>query len=104
MDNVYIGETSKCPNVRLEEHLSYKSKYASFTEHWKSCGCQVDPLNCKLLVERGLQGMYSRKLVETLCIEEALESETQVISNPSIMPTAGERLWFKRFPPLRGFN
>ena len=96
---VYIGETSKCPNTRLEEHTSHTAKYSSFTEHWNTCGCSIDATGSKLLADKGLQGAYPRKIVETLCIEDARNSSAQVISNPSVIPTQGERNWLNRFPP-----
>ncbi len=94
----YIGETSKCPNSRLDEHLSMKAKYATFTEHKLECGCKVNEAQSRLFLAQGIKDSYPRKIYETICIENA-QKVGKVISNPSIIPTTEERKWFEKFPP-----
>ena len=48
----YIGETGRCPNLRLEEHLAKKSKYSGFVEHQNTCKCTLD-VNGSFLVADG---------------------------------------------------
>jgi len=90
--SIYIGETGKCPNVRLDEHLSGKAKYSSMVEHRKSCGCEVNPGKSELLV-RGCKWQSSRRIREALLMEERIQSicDGTVISNPTATPSVWER-------------
>ena len=89
---VYIGETGRCPNKRLEEHLGGKAKYSTFVEHKNKCGCEVDKEESSVLVQRS-KWPYVRRLQEALAMEERAETlgQDKVISNPSATPTAWER-------------
>ena len=93
----YIGETLRCPNVRLEEHMSLKAKYATFTEHKEICKCSVLVDQCRILSNGPIKGAYVRKLTESLMIEEQEnEKPNSVISKASMIPTEWERKWFER--------
>src|SRR6266436_2901962 len=85
-NSVYIGETSRCPNTRFDEHDSKKSKYSSFVEHQRECGCKVDTGKCFLISDGNWRLPQSRKVAETMAIKQRIIEigESKVISCPSI--------------------
>jgi hypothetical protein len=87
----YIGQTSKCVNERLGEHLSGDAIYSTFNEHKKQCHCKVG--KCRTFNRKQIKSTHVRMLVETMSMEDERKKngKDSVISKPSIHPTRRER-------------
>jgi hypothetical protein len=89
----YIGETGKCPNVRLGEHQSGTAKYSNFVMHRDECGCNINEKDCKLLVDQNIKGQHARRVFESLEMEERRKQNPElIISSPSLKISKWERI------------
>ena len=63
----YIGETGRCPNIRLLEHLDHKKNkdYSTLRDHINDCGCSIDVSACRIMATQ-LRNMYSRRIIESI--------------------------------------
>ena len=81
---VYIGQTGKCINERLTEHLKIKQQgkeeYKNMANHTISCGCIPEPEKTTLLGDSG-RSRLGREIAEAFWIDQEKE---HVISEPSI--------------------
>jgi hypothetical protein len=98
----YVGETSKCANQRLDEHIKGDSKYATFNSHAKKCGCSIDGKSSTVISSEPILGNHVRKISETLHMERLRDKNGAdfLISSPSVIPTKMER----RFIQNRNVN
>jgi hypothetical protein len=87
----YIGQTVKCVNSRLTEHLNGKASYSTFQDHRNICDCKVE--ECISLNKYPVKNASVRMILETLSIEKVIDEQgkDRVISNPSIHPSQKER-------------
>jgi hypothetical protein len=98
---IYIGETGRCINTRIEEHIgnlkNIKSKdtdpkYASLSSHAKICkGCQINFQQCRILYS-GIKNPTVRKLIEGYEILGAKNN----LSKLSLKPTEEEIRFLKK--------
>jgi hypothetical protein len=96
-NKAYVGETSKCANIRLDEHIKGDSKYATFNVHTKKCGCKVDRNASSILTSKPIVGNHARKIAETLHMEaiDEIKGHQFLISSPSVKPTSEERRFIR---------
>ena len=99
---VYIGETVRCPNTRLKEHLADVEKSSTLKEHLNLCGCDIKFEYCHTINSR-LPLLYPRRLLETITMERGRDFGENIISKPLVIPTNMERIYIDRFLPLATF-
>jgi hypothetical protein len=100
----YIGESGRCPNVRLGEHMDNikmknRNTYTTLRDHVSNCGCSIDHSSCKLF-SSGIHGGFARKVLEGIKIEDHQNIGANVISQKTISPTSGERRFVTNVPKL----
>ena len=102
-DEHYIGQTSKCINVRLTQHSSDFKKLKStdgkrFVEHLRSCiGCKnhdVNLMGSKVIFRHN--NKIARELVEAFSIKMI----PGAFSDYSITLFDEEHTLFEKFPPI----
>jgi hypothetical protein len=101
----YVGETSRCPNVRLQEHMDGVTKSAVF-DHMEKCKCKIEHNECALLLGKPIKGAHSRKIVETLMMEQKVNQigKVRLLSAPSIIPTNNEIAFIMKNNLVPTFN
>jgi|SRR6266436_2590352 len=82
--NSYIGQTGKCINERLTEHLraniSKVDEYKTLSTHMEKCKCKPNPKSTITLGSTG-RDRKGREIWEAFCIRH---QQTSTISEPSI--------------------
>jgi hypothetical protein len=88
--SVYVGQTGRCINHRLTEHMdiesSEESSYSTAKDHIKNCGCSLLPDQTR--VTKWLPSKASREIVEAMTIEQGGEV---VVSKASIVLSEAEK-------------
>jgi hypothetical protein len=101
----YVGETLRCPNIRLKEHTTGATK-SSVKDHIGTCRCKVDIENSCILSSKPIKGTHSRKIAETLYMEQKYNEigEDRLISRASVIPTISERTFISKYNLIPSFN
>jgi hypothetical protein len=88
----YVGESSRCPNVRFSEHRTGKGATTTISNHIKKCKCDIDTKESSLIHDKPIRGAYARKLVEAIIMHKKAEElgEEKIISAISMVPTRRE--------------
>ena len=87
----YLGESVRCANVRLMEHIASLTKraHSNIKEHVQMCGCSFDPTTSKLLAGPNIKGLYPRRLCEAIVTAEFDEPQ-KIINQTTITPSRCE--------------
>jgi hypothetical protein len=101
----YVGETMRCPNSRLKEHTTGGTK-SSVKDHIEICKCKVDDKKSKLLSQKPIKGVHSRKIAETIYMEQKFNEigEVRLLSRASVIPTNSERAFISKHNLIPSFN
>jgi hypothetical protein len=95
---VYIGESGRCANTRLKEHVNTLNTqaYSNFKLHVQQCKCEIDRNTSSLAAGHNIVGLYPRRIIESIVTEKHDEPH-RIISQTSLTPSEGERNFVETF-------